>query len=88
MEIGVAYAARLGLHQDIAGSGRGNVQFQKFQGFSELLDNSCVHLGRHVSLRFNSLPDRKFELINGVLVFLSKTDRSSPACTDAGEGQS
>jgi len=53
-----------------------------------LLDNRCVHLGRHVFLRFNSLPDRKFELINGVLVFLSKTDQSGPDCRDAGEGQS
>jgi len=50
MEIGVAYAARFGLYKDFASSRRGNVLFLEFQGFYELLDNSCVHFGRHVSM--------------------------------------
>jgi hypothetical protein len=44
MEIGVANAAGLGLHQDLARPGRGNVQLLKHQGLSELLDNRGVHL--------------------------------------------
>jgi hypothetical protein len=77
-QIGVAYAARLGFHQDFAGSRGGNFQFQKFQGFSELLDNRSMHFGRHVQLLFSlssissSLPAGKFVLINGVVVFLSQ----------------
>ena len=45
MQIGVAYPAGFGLDQDLACSGRGNVQFYKLQRFSELLDNRRVHLG-------------------------------------------
>jgi hypothetical protein len=43
MEIGVANAAGLRLHQDLARPGSGNVQFLKQQGLSELLDNRGVH---------------------------------------------
>jgi hypothetical protein len=58
MEIGVAYSAGLGFHQDLAGAGRWNVPFQELQWFPELLNNRCVHLGGHGYLLydfFNSL---------------------------------
>jgi hypothetical protein len=47
MEIGVAYAAGFGFHQDLACSGRGDIPFQELQRFSELLDNRSAHLDRH-----------------------------------------
>src|SRR5665213_548075 len=39
MEIGVAHAASLGLHQNLPRTGRGDVHFSKRQRFAELLDD-------------------------------------------------
>ena len=47
MEVGVAYAAGLGLDQDLARSGRGNVVLPEHQGLAELLDDGGVHLAGH-----------------------------------------
>ena len=47
MEIGVTHATSLGLDQNLARTGRGNVHFSKRQRLSELLDDSSLHLGCH-----------------------------------------
>jgi len=47
MEIGVAYAARLGLDQDLSRAGRRDVQFAKLQRLSKLLNYCGLHLERH-----------------------------------------
>ena len=52
MEIGVADAAGLGLDQNLAGLGRGDVPFLKHQRLAELLDNRGLHLTCHWGLLF------------------------------------
>jgi hypothetical protein len=47
MQIGVANSTGLSLDQDLTRLRRGNVQFPKHQGLSELLDNRGMHLKRH-----------------------------------------
>jgi hypothetical protein len=47
MQIGMAYAAGFGFHQNLASCGSRNIPFLKLQRFSELLDDRSVHLKRH-----------------------------------------
>ena len=47
VEIGVADAAGLGLDQDLAGAGRGNVPLPQDQRLSELFDDGGVHFAGH-----------------------------------------
>ena len=47
MDIGVAYAARFGLHEDLIRSGGRNVQLPKCQGLSERRDDGGLHLVIH-----------------------------------------
>jgi hypothetical protein len=47
MKIGVADATGLGLDQDLAGCGGGDVPLPEHQGLSELLDDRGLHLDGH-----------------------------------------
>ena len=50
VEIGVADAAGFGLDQDLAGTGRRNVQLLEHQRLAELFDDGGVHFACHVSI--------------------------------------
>jgi hypothetical protein len=54
VNVGVANAASLGLHQDLARAGQWNVPFLLCEGFAKVLDNGDVHFTGHVWLLLSS----------------------------------
>jgi hypothetical protein len=54
VEIRVADAARLGLDEDLTGTGGRNIEFAEYEGFAELFDDGGVHSAGHFSISKSS----------------------------------
>jgi len=48
VKVGVANAAGLGLDQDLARAGCGNLPLLRYQRFAEVLDDGDVHFTGHI----------------------------------------